>query len=682
MKVEPKTSMRIPFLAALLCCTVLTWGQECEYVAEGKVAKLLEKAEDKKKYDSDQRFEFYQDALEEDEYCFPAMLELGESSFKRAKRARAGFGQAERYFKQILEHCPEYHSRMYYFLGAICYAEQRYDEALDHFEQFLHFPDDSPSKYDKNYEKKYAEVEEALPFIQFYKDYFRHGNELETTLVNGVSSEKDEYLPAISPDGEIMFYTRKYMKKSKGDIVSRQVEEFTWSHRSDINASFDVGDALPAPFNMGDNYGGATISADNRELFVAKKNPVPSNEENIDLFTCAYELVFDEVKGKNVYKWSELKDLGPAINTESGWESQPSLSGDGKTLYFATVRENSIPDGDGNPSTDIYYSERQADGSWSTAKSIGETINTRFNEKAPFMHTDSKTLYFASNRKPGGGGYDIWYTKQKDDGTWEKPRNIGAPINSEDDEHGLIVSVDGEEAFFASRRVKGSKGLDIYSFPLPEDARPEKVMMLKGKVTDNTGEVPEDATVEVKYVQSDEIEKVEVNKDDGSYAMIVNVERNEDVLVKVKAKEAAFNTHVVVDRDEPIAPSVVKLSVETEKIEKSRPFLIPDIFYATNSSDISRSSKLVLDEFADYLNENPSISVEISGHTDDQGDVADNLALSMDRAFEVKGYLESKGVAGSRVTAKGYGESKPIADNGTAEGRAKNRRTEFVITRM
>lgn len=674
--------MKNVFILLLLLPFAALNGQNCDYEPDAKVAKLLEKSQDKKKYDSDKRYAFLEDALEEDEFCFPALLELGESSFKRAKRARSSFGQAEGYFSKVKDECPEYHSRMYYYLGAICYAEQRYEEAKEYFDMFIHFPDDDPSKYDKNYEKLYAEVEGALPYIDFYNDYYRHGDQLKTELVSGVSTTKDEYLPAISPDGEIMFYTRKYMKKAKGDIVSRQVEEFTWSHRSDINAIFNEGDALPRPFNMGDNYGGASISVDNRELFVAKKNPVPGNDQNIDIFSCSYEYVYDEIQKKKVYKWSELTDLGPNINTEMGWESQPSLSGDGKTLFFATVRENTIPDSQGNPSTDIFYSERQADGSWGEVKSAGELINTPFNDKAPFMHSDSKTLYFASDRKPGGGGYDIWYTRQLEDGKWEQPRNIGAPINSEDDEHGLIVSADGEEAFFASRRVKGSRGLDIYSFPLPEDARPEKVVILKGQVTDEAGEVPVDATVEVKYAQSEEIEEVSVSKDDGRYAMVVNVSRDEDVLVKVKAKEAAFNTHVLYDKDEPKVPSVVKLEVETQKLERSKPFIIPDIYYSTNSSDINRSSKLILKEFAEYLSENPKIHVEIGGHTDDTGGDADNLALSMDRAFEVKGYLESLGISGQRISAKGYGETKPIADNSSSDGRAKNRRTEFVITRM
>lgn len=657
-------------------------AQECDYEAEGKVAKLLEKAADKKKYDSDKRYEFLLEAIEEDEACYPALLELGESSFKRAKRDQRGFGQAESYLRTVAEACPEYHSRMWYFLGAIAYAEQRYEQALEAFERFIHFPDDNPDKLDRDYDKKYEEVQEAMPYVSFYRDYYRHEGALDATLVDGVSSDADDYLPALSPDGELMFFTRRMTKKAKGDLVGRQVEEFTVSSRADINETFDNGMALPEPFNKGDNYGGATISVDNRELFIAKKNPVAGNPQNIDLYVARYSRGTNPQTGKSEYRWSTLENLGDAINTEMGWESQPSLSGDGKTLFFATVRENSTPDLNGNPSTDIYFSTRNTDGTWSNAQPLTGEINTPFNDKAPFMHSDSKTLYFASDRKPGGGGYDIWYTRQKADGTWEQPRNIGAPINSDGDEHGMIVSADGQEAYFASNRLKGARGLDIYSFELPEDARPERVVILKGTLKDEGGKVPKEASIELKYVQSKEVQTVEVDEEDGNYAAVVNVEGGNDVVMNVKGAAQAFNSRMVVDRMEKTPPSVIKMTVETAVIKPSKGFIIPDIRYATSSADINRESKLILDEFAIYLNENPGLVVEIGGHTDDQGSDANNLALSMDRAFEVKGYLENAGIDGSRIKAKGYGETKPIAENDTEEGRAQNRRTEFRILKM
>ncbi|MEO0403271.1 MAG: OmpA family protein [Bacteroidota bacterium] len=651
---------------------------ECEYTPGKKAAKLLEQANDRKKYKSDQRREFLEKALDDEENCLPCMMKLGESEFRIAKKNRSSFGLAEKYFLDLTELCKDYHSSPYYYLGAMSYANQDYEKALEYFDYFLHFPDDSPEKYEKNYEKKYAEVEEVIPFVEFYKDFFANEGTMQPSPVAGVNSEKNEYLPALSPDSEIMFYTRTYLKKAKGDIVGREVEEFTWSNRADLNSTFDGGEALPAPFNLGDNYGGASISVDNKELFIAKKTPVEGNADKIDNFVTRYELSYSEKEGKEVYQWSELESLGDAINTDSGWESQPSLSGDGKTLYFATVRAETQKEGNENPDTDIYYSERQDDGSWSDARPV-EGINTPFQDKSPFMHSDSHTLYFASDRQPGGGGYDLWYTRQQKDGTWSRPRNIGAPINTDQDEHGMIVSSDGDKAYYASRNVRGSRGMDIYSFELPEEAKPEKVMILKGQVSSNGGDIPQDAQLELNYIQSKETQTIEIAKDDGRYAAVVSLERSEDVVVELKGEDVAFNAHLIVDKEEEEQPDVIKMEIEERKIEKSTPFLIPDIFYRTNSSDINRESKLILDQFAEYLLENPSLSIEIRGHTDDKGSDSDNLALSMDRAFEVKGYLESKGISGKRIKAQGYGESKPIADNNSAAGQAKNRRTEFVI---
>lgn len=653
---------------------------DCEFQPEsGKVQKLLEKAEDKKKYDSDERRGFYDEILELEDGCLVCLFELGASSFRRAKRDGSSFGEAQRYFERLHAKCENYHSSSWYYLGAIHYANQAYAESVEAFQKFLRFPDDDPSRFDRDYEKKYSEVEETLPFIEFWRDFEKNVDKVKIEVVQGVSSSDDDYLPALSPDGEIMFFTRRLERKLKGDIVTRSIEEFTWSLREDINSSFDAGDPLPSPFNEGDSYGGASISVDNKELFIAKRNPVAGNPENFDLYVTRYTLGTDEATGEPKYTWTPLENLGPNVNTDMGWESQPSLSGDGKQLFFATVRGNSTPDANGNPSSDIFFSERQSDGNWGPAQNIPD-LNTGFNEKAPFMHSDSRTLYFASDRKPGGGGFDIWYTRQNEDGSWTAPKNIGAPINTKDDEHGMIVSADGEEAFFASRRRDGVRGLDIFSFNLPDEARPDKVVILKGRVTNNGGEVPDDAKVKLKYVQSKTIEEVEVNRDDGVYATVVNVSRGEDVVVAVAGKGTAFNSHLVVNKEESVQPSVVKIDVKAEKVAKAKSFVIPDIYYATNSSDINRASMLILDEFAEYLLENPGISVEIGGHTDSQGGREANMALSMDRAFEVKGYLERKGIPGKRVSAKGYGPDRPVADNATPDGRALNRRTEFTVT--
>jgi outer membrane protein OmpA-like peptidoglycan-associated protein/tetratricopeptide (TPR) repeat protein len=673
---------RLLVASALVLTQITSIAQEgCEYQPGSKVSKWLEQSKDSKKYSQEERFEFLEKSLEEEPNCLPALQRLGELNFLKSKRTGAPFTIPKQYLEKLIEICPEYHSEPYYFLGAMCYADHEYDQALIYFEKFLRFPDSDPTKFEKDYQKKYAEVEEAIPTLKKYKDVYGQNIEFNPIKVAGVSSKNDDYLPLISPDGEIMFFTRKFEKQAKGDFSVRLVEEFTWSRRADINTTFDEGFPLPPPFNMGENIGGATISVDNKELILAKKNPLPKNPENFDLYSAKYSLVTNEKTGEMEYVWSELERLSDLVNSD-GWDSQPSLSGDGMYLFFAGARSECMKDGSGNYSTDIFVSKRQEDGSWGQAKPLPATINTIGKDKAPYMHSDSRSLYFSSDGHVGAGGLDIFYCKMNDDGTFTEPKNIGVPINTEKDELGIVVTSDGEIAYFGAKDLNNQRGWDVYQFKMPEPAKPEKVMILKGEVKSEDGNPPQNATVEVKYTQSKTVQKVNVNSDDGRYAAVVKVAKKEDVVVSVQGDNVAFNTRVVMRKEDTAPPVVAKLNMETQVSLEGKPFVINDIYYSTSKADIENRSFLILDEFAAYLNEHPTIEIEIRGHTDNVGNDAANMALSTDRAFEVLRYLTNKGVDGKRITYKGYGETKPVGDNNSEEGRALNRRTEFVIKKM
>lgn len=667
---------------SVLFSSTISIGQDlCTAEPAGKALKYFEQSKDTKKYDQPQRTEFLDKALEEDPNCMPCLQRAGELEFLRAKRSGSDFGLAKRHLEKLIENCAEYHSEPYYFLGAMAYAEKRYDDAMAYFEKFQRFPDSDPTKFEKDYQKKYDEVSQALPSIKKYKEIYGGNIEFKPIKVAGVSSTSDDYLPLISPDGEIMFYTRKFERQAKGDFTAKIVEEFTWSMRPDINAVFDNGSPLPPPFNLGDNIGGATISVDNKELIIAKKNPKPKLPENFDLFSAKYSLTTDEKTGEKKYVWSELEELSSLVNSD-GWESQPSLSGDGQYLFFAAARAECMKDAEGNYTTDIFVSKRQADGSWGQAVPLPPSINTKGRDKAPYMHSDSRSLYFSSDGHTGVGGLDIYYCKMNEDGSFSEPINIGYPINSEKDELGIVVASDGEVAYFGAQNLNNQRGWDVYEFKMPEKAKPEKVMILKGEVKTKSGEIPNNANVEIKYAQSNVVEKVKVNNDDGKYAAVVKMTKKEDVLVAVTGDDVAFNTKVVARKEDTKPPVVAKLNMSADVSETGKSFVINDIYYATSRAEIDNKSLLILDEFAKYLIEHPSISIEIAGHTDNVGNDDANLALSMERSYEVMKYLVSKGVEGKRLTSKGYGETKPMADNATEEGRAQNRRTEFIIKKM
>ena len=636
-----------------------------------KTRKLIEEGKNRK-YLIREQIDFLNEALEIDEDCLECRFQLGMLYFDKAKRGNGSYTNSTRFFRELVAQCPTYHSDAWYYLGLIAYGQQDYPEALKAFEAYIHFPPDDASKFSKDSDKKYDDVKEVIDEIEFFAEFYGNPVSFEPEVVKNVSTRGDEYLPMISPDNELIFYTGKYRKKAKGDLFEREIEQFMWSKRPQINAEFEKGEALEPPFNLGDNYGGVSISVNNKELYVTVCKPRSDGYNDCDIYVSRYEKTFDEKFGSWDWGWSELENLGPNINTNDGWEAQPSITADGNTIYYATARETSK-----DHSIDIFTAKRQADGTWGKSHPMGEEINTSGNEKSPFIHSDSKTLYFSSDGRMGAGGYDIFYSRQDSAGLWSEPKNIGHPINSDKDEHGLIVSTDGKTAYYSTNSLQGIGGYDIYRFAMPEEAKPENVILVKGEIKNADDFDIQETKITIKNLQTQTITEIEIDQDDGKYAMVINIEKN-DYLLQIEKEDAAFEAHVFT-RVNSEKIGVVSIDFDPETIKIGSDYVINDIYYATNSADIDESSKWVLDAFADYLIRYPNIKVMILGHTDNVGDELANYALSADRAFTVNEYLERKGVAANRVDFKGYGESNPIESNNTPEGRALNRRTEFRI---
>lgn len=658
---------------------------KCQYPTNKKILNKFKEAGNEKLTGKEQ-YQALKDALALDEHCVECMYQLGVRAFNNAQDRigqgmSANYDYAEKYFTDILSTCPQYHADPYYYLGVINYLNKNNAEAARYFNLFLNYKGKRDGCYADDHQKKLADVKDILPELEFSEDFFKKQVPFNPVLVEGVSTAGDEYLPMLSPDNEMIFYTRKKNASAMGDIRQTFVEEFTLSLRDDIAKPFDNGAALPKPFNIGPNYGGSTISIDNKELIVCacklENEKTPKEYKNCDLYSARYEKYKDPDSGKERYKWGELVNLGPAINTSEGWEAQPSLSADGKTLFFATNRE-------GSRGIDIYYSTRQADGKWAPARTIGDVINTDRHDKTPFIHTDSKTLYFTSEVGPGrlgAGGYDIFYSRQGADGKWSKPVNLGNPINTAGDEHGLVVSTDGRMAYFDSERLKGKGGLDVYRFELYPEARPEKVVIVKGDLKDANGNIVPDAKVEIKYADENKVEEAVIDKEDGKFYAVVKTERPQDIVVTVKKEGSAFESKLIAQKDLD-KPVIKNNDLTVTPLEKGKSYTLNDILFATDSYDLSDKSKFVIDQFIDFLKETPRVKIEIQGHTDNEGDPAGNLALSDNRARVVMEYIVSKGINASRMTFKGYGQTKPKVPNTSPENKAKNRRTEFFITEI
>ncbi|MEN9399537.1 MAG: hypothetical protein RL632_638 [Bacteroidota bacterium] len=612
------------------------------------------------------------------EYAMYA-YEAGIKSYDRSPNPAMGdksFAKAEEMFRKALEMCSDFHANCSYFLGVINYSQKDMDEAEKWFVKFTEFKSDDNTRYPQDYSKKLADVNEVLMEQKSEKEILSNAVPFAPQEVKNVSSAKDEYFPMISPDNELIFFTRKLDRANYGDLVSKMVEEFTFGQRTDVNSPFDAGKPLKAPFNDGafTNYGAATLSVDNKEMIIcACKKEVVSNQDylNCDLYITTFER---SGAGGNDFVWSPLKNMGPGINTKNGWEAQPSLSADGNTLYYTVARPTSRDN-------DIYIAKRKEDGSWEDARPFDE-INTAGKDKSPFLHQDSETLYFVStcsDTRKGVGGLDIFYIREEN-GKWTEPKNIGYPINSKEDELGLFVSTDGHLAYYSSR-VGGN--WNIYSFELYEEARPKSVAILKGELKDDAGEPVKDATIEITYADTDEVTTIKVNGDDGKYAAIVKTETKQDVMVTVKKEGAAFDSKLITK--ETFANNEVTIrnnDLTVKELKVGEAYTINDILYATNSAALTDRSKFILKGFARFLKENPTIKVNIQGHTDDVGEDMKNMSLSENRAKGVREYLISQGVDASRLTAKGFGETMPKVENDSEEQRAMNRRTDFVIEKL
>ena len=369
--------------------------------------------------------------------------------------------------------------------------------------------------------------------------------------------------------------------------------------------------------------------------------------------------------------WTEIKNLGPNVNDPKQWDSQPSISSDSRTLYFSSAKDSLTR-------IDIYKSVQDENGNWKKAVKLGSNINTNGNDKSPFMHSDSRTLYFSSDSLPGLGGYDIYKCQMNENGEWEKAVNLGYPINTEADEVGFFVSTDGHTGYFASNKLNnGAGGFDIYSFELYQEARPDNVYFQKGDMNGPGDNEIINATIEVKDAFTKKLTKIDVDSVTGEYAFIVNFKN--DLLVSVRKEGYAFESKYVSVKDSSnYKPKEVDLTLK--KLELGGQYTLNDILFSTNSFEINDTIKTVLDEFTVYLKENPQLRVSLQGHTDNVGDPPSNMTLSENRARTIADYLTSLAIDKNRIKYEGFGETKPIESNSSEEGRARNRRTVFVVT--
>ncbi len=462
-----------------------------------------------------------------------------------------------------------------------------------------------------------------------------------------INSAESEYLPSLTIDGKELVFTRR---------LGAFNEDFFYSKKNVTD--WEKAKPIEGEVNTPQNEGAQNISQDGQLLVFTGCNR-PDGFGSCDIY-----MSFITDKG-----WSEPVNLGGRINSDQ-WESQPCLSPDKQSLYFASRR----PGGHGG--SDIYVSHLQANGRWGEPENLGPDINSGADEQSPFIHADNQTLYFTSNYWPGYGETDLFVSRKGPRGDWSIPVNLGYPINTISFEGSLFVAADGKTAYYASDKSDSKGGMDIYSFELREDIRPYRTLWVKGQVFDKTTTKGLPSTVElIDLATKQPVSKIQTDEE-GKYLVTLPV--GKDYAFNVNRKGYLFYSDNFSLRQHQPDSSYEK-NIPLQPLEVNAMIVLNNVFFDVNKFELKPESQVELDKIVQLLKDNPTVKIEIGGHTDNAGKPADNLLLSNNRAKAVINYLGSNGVSSQRLIAKGYGETKPAADNKTEEGRAKNRRTEMKV---
>jgi len=555
---------------------------------------------------------------------------------------------------QILEKLnPNYSPRFYYELGEAYGGAGQFDKASEMQELFLkNYPssaDKTLERHQAKYKMRYANEQESLRKQKtFTKEPVR--------LSDKINSKYDEYAPVIDPTGTKLYFTsRRLGGISREDAYQERGDEDIYFIEK-VSGAWSEPKLMPSPINSESNEGIDFITSDGQLIGFS------SSREDAIGSTDIYFSVLDGTA------WSDQMNMGNVVNSDY-WDSNSTISPEGNRIIFSSIRPYS------NGLEDLYMIEKNLVGEWSAAINLGGVVNTPFTETAPFLSQDGKTLYFSSDGHPGYGNLDIFKTVYEN-GKWSVPVNLGTPLNTAGRDDYFTIGGSGEVGYFSRYGLDG-KNSDLYEIEIPESLRPQPTVVVEGIVTNSkTGERVA-AHVMVEDLNSGEIiAVVKSNSVSGRYLVVLPSGKS----YSVSANKETFFFHserfdVAVDTKF----ETIKKDIPLKPIEKGTKIVLNNIFFETGKATLTSQSKVELEKAIDLLNQNPSMVIEVGGHTDNVGDDDFNMKLSHDRAKSVRDYLVTGGIVSTRVQAKGYGETNPVATNDTDDGRKANRRTEFVI---
>ncbi|MCF8364739.1 MAG: OmpA family protein, partial [Bacteroidales bacterium] len=569
-------------------------------------------------------------ALEADDKFLEAHMLLADV-YKSTKDS----GKALEIYNSVIRIDDQKYPEVYFFSGLLHFNSLEYSLAIERLVKYLSFNNQPPERVgDANFYKDCAvfaiqAVENPVNFIP-------------VNIGKEVNTPNDEYINALRADGLTLYFTGRQCQQNG----SSGGDDFYFSTRTSDNLNWGNVKKLGAPINTSGDEGALTISPDGRYLLFAG---------------CQWEDGFgscDIYASKlSLSRPGKPSNLGSVINTHT-WESQPSLSSDGRTLYFASSRSS------GKGKSDIWKSYLQDSGIWSKPENLGERINTSGSEMAPFIHPDGQTLYFSSDRHIGMGGIDLFVSRLDSLGNWAEAKNLGYPLNTSGDEINIIVDAAGNKGFISSNQLGGFGGYDIFEFELYDEIKPIASTFMKGVVRDALTKNPVEAYFSLINLKSKK-EVVRSFSDEKTGEFLVCIPTNCEYALNVSKQYYLFYSENISLTGLKTDMDPYLININLNPLLAGETMVLRNIFFDVGDFSLKDESLVELDKLLEFLGGNSKISIEIQGHTDNIGTELFNQELSENRAMAVYNYLVNSGIDRSRLQYKGFGYSKPLFENTT-----------------
>jgi outer membrane protein OmpA-like peptidoglycan-associated protein/tetratricopeptide (TPR) repeat protein len=637
------------FMWVILLPPLFSFGQTALSTQSKKAIELYTVADNYRvRGQYKEAIELLTDALSRDKQFVEAYFRLGQTykSCKQYSKAIDNFQKGLTINADAKKQKP-----FWYELGESQFLIGNYDEAQILLTKYVEA--ELPSVQNKS---RIDNAKKMLENVAFAKQNLETRAAFQQRpLSDTVNSFAMQYFPVLTADNQSIIFTRRLGDGNNDDediVISTKDAKGRWTQP--ISVSDKINSTL--------NEGTSTISADGRKLIFT--SCVGRNGwGSCDLYE----------SHKVGAEWSEPRNLGPTINTHD-WESQPSLSADGRTLYFVSDRRG------GQGRRDIWFSTLDAGGNWTKSRNLGAPVNSAYDEISPFIHVNNQTLYFACNGRAGFGGYDIFYVERDPKANWTQPVNVGSPINTHEDQFSLFITAAGNKAYYSHEEVdeNGKTRSKIMETLIPETQRIKRSSnYVRGIVRDKETKSPLFASIELIDIESDTL--LSLTQSDsvtGEYLMVLTQGARYALYIN---KEKYIFKSISFDYSTEQNAEPVVMDVELERIKAGSVTVLNNIFFEFDKHELDESSIPELEKVVRFLQENPAVSVEISGHTDTIGAIEYNLELSKKRALSIVRYLTSKGIPQKRVSSVGLGSSKPLTLDDSPELQKINRRIEFRI---